>query len=62
MNTAWRIAELEQSNAPRGAHVALLTRRLEWFKRQLFCGKAEKTPLIHGSDRDILFGALGVLD
>ena len=72
MNTALRIAELEQTNAQLtaqmatlaqqfGTEVAALRRQLDWFQRQLFGAKSEKQLAIDPAVQGNLLGALGVL-
>ncbi len=72
LNTASRIAELEQINAQLtaqigtlthqfGAEIVALKRQLEWFKRQLFGEKSEKPLGIDPAVQGNLLSALGVL-
>ena len=71
MNTAARIAELEQINAQLavqmaamtqqfGAEITTLKQQLDWFRRQLFGQKSEKQLAIDPAVQGNLLDALGV--
>jgi len=66
LNTALRIAELEQTNARLATQVAefstriaALTQQLDWFKRQLFGAKSEQRLEIDPQVQGNLLAALG---
>ena len=72
LNTALRIAELEETNAQLiaqiasvsaefTAQIATLTQQIEWFRRQLFGAKSEKQLVIDPAMQGNLLAALGVL-